>query len=130
MARYIGPKCKKCRKSREKLFLRGEKCQSDKCTLMKRGEMPEVRGHTPMNAGSSGGRARIASTKAVQSAGDAPGQAQPHTRVRNAAGMDSVRRRLSIIFQRLTGERRSRRIQGSSCQSPRAQRCCRATAVR
>ena len=50
MARYIGPKCKKCRKSREKLFLRGEKCLSDKCTLMKRGEMPEVRGRRRVSA--------------------------------------------------------------------------------
>ena len=50
MARYIGPKCKKCRKSREKLFLRGDKCLSDKCTLMKRGEMPEVRGRRRASA--------------------------------------------------------------------------------
>jgi small subunit ribosomal protein S4 len=50
MARYIGPKCKRCRKSREKLFLRGEKCLSDKCVLMKRGEMPEVRGRRRVSA--------------------------------------------------------------------------------
>jgi small subunit ribosomal protein S4 len=50
MARYIGPKCKRCRKSREKLFLRGEKCLSDKCTLMKRGEEPEVRGRRRASA--------------------------------------------------------------------------------
>ncbi|OYD14561.1 30S ribosomal protein S4 [candidate division WOR-3 bacterium JGI_Cruoil_03_51_56] len=44
MARDIGPKCKRCRKAKEKLFLRGEKCFSDKCVLMKRGEEPMVRG--------------------------------------------------------------------------------------
>lgn len=44
MARAIGPKCKRCRKSREKLFLRGQKCLSDKCVLMKRGEETVVRG--------------------------------------------------------------------------------------
>lgn len=38
MARDIGPKCKRCRRAREKLFLRGNKCLSDKCILMKRGE--------------------------------------------------------------------------------------------
>ena len=43
MARYIGPRCKRCRKQKEKLFLRGDKCLSDKCGLMKRGEEPEVR---------------------------------------------------------------------------------------
>jgi small subunit ribosomal protein S4 len=44
MARDIGPKCKRCRKAKEKLFLRGQKCFSDKCVLMKRGEEPIVRG--------------------------------------------------------------------------------------
>jgi len=44
MARDIAPKCKRCRKAKEKLFLRGEKCLSDKCILMKRGEEPVVRG--------------------------------------------------------------------------------------
>ncbi len=38
MARDIGPKCKRCRRAREKLFLRGNKCLSDNCVLMKRGE--------------------------------------------------------------------------------------------
>ncbi|MEO0080268.1 MAG: 30S ribosomal protein S4 [candidate division WOR-3 bacterium] len=38
MAKDIGPKCKRCRRMREKLFLRGAKCLSDNCILMKRGE--------------------------------------------------------------------------------------------
>ncbi len=41
MARAIEPKCKRCRKAREKLFLRGDKCLSDKCVLTKRGQEPE-----------------------------------------------------------------------------------------
>jgi len=41
MARAIGPKCKRSRKAKEKLFLRGDKCLSDKCVLMKRGQDPE-----------------------------------------------------------------------------------------
>jgi small subunit ribosomal protein S4 len=44
MARDIGSKCKRCRKAGEKLFLRGDKCLSDKCVLMKRGEVGIVRG--------------------------------------------------------------------------------------
>ncbi|MEO0083074.1 MAG: 30S ribosomal protein S4 [candidate division WOR-3 bacterium] len=36
MARYIGPKCKRCRSIGEKLFLKGEKCFTDKCVLPKR----------------------------------------------------------------------------------------------
>ena len=38
MARYIGPKCKICRRMGEKLFLKGDKCLSDKCILQRRGE--------------------------------------------------------------------------------------------
>ena len=36
MARYIGPKCKKCRSMSEKLFLKGDKCLTDSCVLPKR----------------------------------------------------------------------------------------------
>ncbi len=36
MARYIGPKCKRCRSMGEKLFLKGEKCFTDSCVLPKR----------------------------------------------------------------------------------------------
>lgn len=35
MARYIGPTCKRCRSAGEKLFLKGEKCYTDKCVLPK-----------------------------------------------------------------------------------------------
>lgn len=35
MARYIGPKCKKCRSFGEKLFLLGSKCFSEKCVIKK-----------------------------------------------------------------------------------------------
>ncbi|MGQ9708337.1 MAG: 30S ribosomal protein S4 [bacterium] len=38
MAKDIGAKCKRCRRAKEKLFLRGSKCISDKCVLMKKGE--------------------------------------------------------------------------------------------
>ncbi|MEO0081285.1 MAG: 30S ribosomal protein S4 [candidate division WOR-3 bacterium] len=44
MARYTGPVCKKCRKAAEKFYLRGNKCLSDKCVLMKRGEDTVLKG--------------------------------------------------------------------------------------
>ena len=65
------------------------------------------------------------STKGVQSGGIAPGQGQ-HGATGRSDGMHSVRRRLSTIFQRWIPGKRSPRIHRSSCQSPRAQRCCRA----
>jgi len=36
MARYTGPKCKVCRQSGEKLFLKGARCQTAKCPVEKR----------------------------------------------------------------------------------------------
>jgi small subunit ribosomal protein S4 len=37
MARYIGAKCKICRRESEKLFLRGSRCYTDKCSFIRRG---------------------------------------------------------------------------------------------
>ncbi len=74
----------------------------------------------------SGGTASTVRMNAVQSAGIASGQSQHASNKQNADGLLSVRRRLSTIFQRWMSEKRSPRIQGSSCQSPRAQRYCRA----
>ncbi len=36
MARYIGSKCRQCRREGEKLFLKGEKCYSSKCPVENR----------------------------------------------------------------------------------------------
>nr|VFK46108.1 MAG: small subunit ribosomal protein S4 [Candidatus Kentron sp. TC] len=33
MARYIGPKCRLCRREGEKLFIKGEKCLTGKCPI-------------------------------------------------------------------------------------------------
>ncbi|MCX7784937.1 MAG: 30S ribosomal protein S4 [candidate division WOR-3 bacterium] len=44
MARNIGPICKRCRSAGEKLFLKGEKCYTDKCVLPKRLEKQVDRG--------------------------------------------------------------------------------------
>ncbi|MDH5185818.1 MAG: 30S ribosomal protein S4 [bacterium] len=49
MAREIGPKCKVCRRMGEKLFLKGEKCLSDKCVLGKRGEEETKRGRKKLS---------------------------------------------------------------------------------
>lgn len=36
MARYIGPACKLCRREGEKLFLKGDRCYTDKCAFDRR----------------------------------------------------------------------------------------------
>ncbi|MDD4910220.1 MAG: 30S ribosomal protein S4 [Candidatus Omnitrophica bacterium] len=40
MGRYIGPSCRLCRREGMKLFLKGVKCHSEKCTLVKRAYGP------------------------------------------------------------------------------------------
>ena len=34
MARYTGPSCKLCRREGEKLFLKGDRCYTDKLSLI------------------------------------------------------------------------------------------------
>jgi small subunit ribosomal protein S4 len=46
MARTISAKCKLCRREGEKLFLRGERCLSPKCAIVKRNFIPGVHGPT------------------------------------------------------------------------------------
>ncbi|MBN2100864.1 30S ribosomal protein S4 [Candidatus Dojkabacteria bacterium] len=40
MAREIGSKCKLCRREQTKLFLKGERCYTDKCSLSRRQSLP------------------------------------------------------------------------------------------
>jgi small subunit ribosomal protein S4 len=46
MARYTGSSCKLCRRERQKLFLKGTKCLSEKCPLEKRNYIPGQHGLT------------------------------------------------------------------------------------
>src|ERR1700680_5342080 len=44
MARYIGPVCRLCRREGMKLFLKGERCHSEKCAIEKRNFPPGQHG--------------------------------------------------------------------------------------
>ena len=44
MARYIGPVCRLCRRESMKLFLKGERCYTDKCAIEKRNFIPGQHG--------------------------------------------------------------------------------------
>jgi small subunit ribosomal protein S4 len=44
MARNLDPKCKQCRREGEKLFLKGEKCFTDKCAIERRAYPPGQHG--------------------------------------------------------------------------------------
>jgi len=82
-----------------------------------------------------------ARTNEVHRPAETEGSVQAATSVASVSGADMVRRRLSIIFQRAmpgmelrlrrpVASRARPRIQGRSCQSPRAQRCWRAAETR
>ena len=44
MARNLDPKCRQCRREGEKLFLKGEKCYTDKCAIERRAYAPGQHG--------------------------------------------------------------------------------------
>jgi len=44
MARDLNPRCKKCRRAGEKLFLKGDRCGSVKCALVRKPYAPGVHG--------------------------------------------------------------------------------------
>jgi small subunit ribosomal protein S4 len=44
MARYIGPQCRQCRREGMKLFLKGERCHTEKCAIERRNFPPGQHG--------------------------------------------------------------------------------------
>lgn len=44
MARYTGPVCKLCRREGVKLFLKGDRCMTDKCAIVRRNTRPGQHG--------------------------------------------------------------------------------------
>ena len=53
MARYLGAKCKLCRRDGVKLFLKGDRCYSDKCGIEKRNYPPGEHGRARFSRKSS-----------------------------------------------------------------------------
>lgn len=45
MARYTGPVCRICRRENQKLFLKGDRCLTEKCAFERRGYPPGQHGH-------------------------------------------------------------------------------------
>ena len=50
MAKYTGPSCRLCRREGCKLYLKGEKCNSDKCTLLTKFAPPGQHGKSRKKA--------------------------------------------------------------------------------
>jgi small subunit ribosomal protein S4 len=53
MARYLGAKCKLCRRDGVKLFLKGDRCYSEKCEIEKRNYPPGEHGRARFSRKSS-----------------------------------------------------------------------------
>ncbi len=58
MARNLDPKCRQCRREGEKLFIKGEKCFSDKCAIERRNQAPGQHGAKNMRVSDYGGQLR------------------------------------------------------------------------
>ncbi|MNZ64939.1 hypothetical protein D3C78_831190 [compost metagenome] len=113
-------------------------CSAARCTSASsaqkwlRRRMPLRDGRIAKATGSSGGIARVASTSKVPISAAGNGSSQHRQRLARANGANSERRRLSSILQRPISGTARRPVQpptihGSSCQSPRVQRCRRLT---
>ncbi|HSM71204.1 MAG TPA: 30S ribosomal protein S4 [Anaerolineales bacterium] len=51
MSKHIGPVCKLCRREGEKLYLKGERCYTPKCSFERRSFPPGQHGRTAMRGG-------------------------------------------------------------------------------
>ncbi|MDR3583162.1 MAG: 30S ribosomal protein S4 [Candidatus Pacebacteria bacterium] len=55
MARDTNAKCRKCRRAGEKLFLKGDRCNTPKCAISRRAYAPGVHGKKPSRSSSEYG---------------------------------------------------------------------------
>jgi small subunit ribosomal protein S4 len=58
MARYTGPVCRQCRREGIKLYLKGDKCYSDKCPVAKRAYAPGQHGQSRKKMSNYGAQLR------------------------------------------------------------------------
>jgi len=56
MARDLNPKCKQCRRANEKLFLKGDRCNSPKCAMIKKAYAPGMHGQKMTRGASEYGK--------------------------------------------------------------------------
>lgn len=56
MARYVGPKCRLCRREGVQLFLKGSRCESPKCAVVRRQQPPGQHGASRQRQASDYGR--------------------------------------------------------------------------
>lgn len=62
MARYTGPVCRLCRREGKKLFLKGDRCYSDKCAVGRRQSVPGLHGKSRKKVSEYGTQLRAKQT--------------------------------------------------------------------
>ncbi|TAK96342.1 30S ribosomal protein S4 [Patescibacteria group bacterium] len=55
MGRQTDAKCRRCRRAGEKLFLKGDRCATPKCAMIRKAYVPGVHGKKPARGGRGGG---------------------------------------------------------------------------
>lgn len=108
MANNIDSKCKLCRRAGEKLFLKGDRCLSPKCAMVRRPYAPGIHGHNPQRGGSEFGRQLAMKQKIKRLYGVMERQFRHHfDEVRNVPGITGdqlisrLERRLDNVVYRL-----------------------------
>lgn len=108
MAKNLDSKCKLCRRAGEKLFLKGDRCMSPKCAIVRRPYAPGVHGHNPSRGGSEFGRQLAMKQKIKRLYGVMERQFRNHfDEVRNVPGVTGdqllgrLERRLDNVVYRL-----------------------------
>ena len=97
MARNIEAKCKKCRRAGEKLFLKGERCFTPKCAMVKRPYAPGMHGKKPTRGKSEFGIQLSAKQKIKRIYGVLEKQFRKHfDEVKNKPGVTG-----DLLLQRL-----------------------------
>ena len=94
MARIMD-KCRLCRRAGEKLFLKGDRCSSQKCAMVRRPTAPGVHGAKPTRSGSEFGRQLAMKQKIKRVYGVMERQFRCH--------FDDASRRKGIIGNELLG---------------------------
>lgn len=108
MPNNIDSKCKLCRRAGEKLFLKGDRCMSPKCAMVRRPYAPGIHGHNPSRGGSEFGRQLAMKQKIKRLYGVMERQFRHHfDEVRKSPGitgdqlLSRLERRLDNVIYRL-----------------------------
>lgn len=102
MARNLESKCKLCRRAGEKLFIKGERCDSPKCAMIKRAYAPGVHGpNQRKGAASEFGRQLAKKQKIKRIFGVSERQLKKHLRdakKKTGSASDNLLTRLEMRF--------------------------------